>query len=186
MAVRPLLTDYTRPVAIPAGINHGLSAASEATMIRLLGVPGKLTRDCSTPSGRVLARTLWNVPVGPFRVTGLDVAVGLLKTIFAEAKAANPALVAACRSDGMLCCRSRRPDPTQFSNHSWGSAIDLYFGSAAMPQGQPKAQQGVAMLAPFFMKHGFYWGAGFSGGSTDSMHMELAEETIRRLFEPAA
>jgi len=34
-------------------------------------------------------------------------------------------------------------------------------------------------LAPFLNKHGWYWGAGFSGKSIDGMHYELSEETIR-------
>jgi hypothetical protein len=36
-------------------------------------------------------------------------------------------------------------------------------------------------LFPFFNAHGWYWGAEFSGDSVDSMHFELAEETIRKI-----
>jgi hypothetical protein len=42
-----------------------------------------------------------------------------------------------------------------------------------------KTYRGCLQLAPFFNKHGWYWGAGFSGKSVDSMHFELAEETIK-------
>jgi hypothetical protein len=72
----------------------------------------------------------------------------------------------------------KRQNPSSFSNHSWGTAIDLFFGAAAVPQGAQKTARGCLQLAPFFNKHGWYWGAGFSGRSVDSMHFELAEETI--------
>jgi hypothetical protein len=55
----------------------------------------------------------------------------------------------------------------------------LFFGTDVVPQGQHKTHRGVLLLAPIFNRHGWYWGAGFSGGSVDSMHFELAEETIR-------
>ena len=36
-------------------------------------------------------------------------------------------------------------------------------------------------LFPLFNRFGWFWGAGFSGGAVDSMHFELAEETIRKM-----
>jgi len=35
----------------------------------------------------------------------------------------------------------------------------------------------------FFNRHGWYWGAEFSGDFVDSMHFELAEETILKLSD---
>ena len=37
------------------------------------------------------------------------------------------------------------------------------------------------VLFPFFNRHGWYWGAEFSGDSVDSMHFELAEESIIKI-----
>jgi D-alanyl-D-alanine carboxypeptidase len=88
-------------------------------------------------------------------------------------------VVAAVKNEGMLCVRHKRNNPNSFSNHSWGTAIDLFFGADVVQQGKHKTHRGCLQLAPFFNKHGWYWGAGFSGGSVDSMHFELAEETIR-------
>jgi hypothetical protein len=150
-------------------------------MLKLFGVPGQKTKDCSPATGTFKQRVVTRVDVGPFKVSGLDVAVDSLKAVFAEAEEQIPNVVAAVKSDGMLCVRHKRGNANSFSNHSWGTAIDLFFGSAAVPQGTRKTHRGCLQLAPFFNKHGWYWGAGFSGKSVDSMHFELAEETIRHL-----
>lgn len=159
--------------------NIGLSPASESTMLHVLGVPGRLTRDCSDPTNPFKRRVKFGVNVGPFRVSGLDVAVASLKLVFDEARATIPEVVAAAKTVGMLCVRARRTNPNSFSNHSWGAAIDVFFGARTIPQGTPKTHRGVLQLAPFFNRHGWYWGAGFRGASVDSMHFEWAEETIR-------
>jgi len=168
-------------VSIPPGntFNVGLHSAPEETMLSLLGVPGNKTRNCSSPTGRFARRIKFNVDVGPFRVSGLDIAVAALKAVFDEARATMPEVVAAAKTEGMLCVRHRRNNANSFSNHSWGAAIDLFFGRDVVPQGKPKTHRGVLMLAPIFNRHGWYWGAGFSGNSVDSLHFELAEETIR-------
>jgi hypothetical protein len=159
--------------------NKNLSSASEATMLQLFGVPGQKTKDCSPATGAFKQRVASRVDVGPFKVSGLDIAVQLLKAVFDEAEEQIPGVVAAVKNDGMLCVRHKRTNANSFSNHSWGTAIDLFFGTDAVPQGSTKTHRGCLQLAPFFNKHGWYWGAGFSGGSVDSMHFELAEETIR-------
>jgi hypothetical protein len=104
--------------------------------------------------------------------------------MFAEAEEQIPSVVAAVKNEGMLCVRHKRTDPNSFSNHSWGAAIDLFFGeSGTIPQGTHKTHLGCEQLAPFFNKHGWFWGAGFSGKSVDSMHFELAEETTRNALK---
>jgi hypothetical protein len=47
------------------------------------------------------------------------------------------------------------------------------------PETSPTTHRGMIQLAPFFNRHGWFWGAGFSGAAVDSMHFELAEEAIR-------
>lgn len=168
-------------ISIPLAntFNEGLHSAPEATMLSLLGVPGNKTRDCSSPTGQFARRIKFNVDVGPFRVSGLDIAVAALKAAFDEARATMPEVVAAVKTEGMLCVRHKRNNPNSFSNHSWGAAIDLFFGRDVVAQGVRKTHRGVLKLAPIFNRHGWFWGAGFSGRSVDSMHFELAEETIR-------
>jgi D-alanyl-D-alanine carboxypeptidase len=172
--------DAIVPIPPTNSFNQGLSSATEATMLQLLGRPGALTHDCGPVIGPIKARILSRVDVGPFVVSGLDIAVLSLKRVFADAEQQIPDVVAAAKTAGMLCVRAKRSNSRSFSNHSWGTAIDLFFGtSGVIPQGSRKTHRGCLQLAPFFNHHGWYWGAGFSGGSVDSMHFELAEETIR-------
>jgi hypothetical protein len=152
-------------------------------MLKIFGVPGERTADCSPATGAFKRRVVSRVDVGPFKVSGLDVAVQSLKAVFDEAEEQIPNVIADVKNDGMLCVRHKRRDSNSFSNHSWGTAIDLFFGSAAVPQGKPVTYRGCLQLAPFFNKHGWCWGAGFSGKSVDSMHFELAEETIRKFTQ---
>jgi D-alanyl-D-alanine carboxypeptidase len=177
----PTQTNPETLVAIPPRntFNQNLTSASEATMLQVFGIPGTKTQDCSPATGTFLRRIVPRFDVGPFKVTGLDIAVKMLKAAFDEAEQQIPNVVAAVKNDGMLCVRHKRLNPNSFSNHSWGTAIDLFFGAAAVPQGSNKTARGCLQLAPFFNKHGFYWGAGFTGSSVDSMHFELAEQTIR-------
>jgi hypothetical protein len=159
--------------------NQGLNSASEQTMLNVFGIPGLKTDNCSPAAGAFKARIVSRVNVGPFVVSGLDVAVQSLKAIFDDANQQIPDVVAAVKTAGMLCVRHKRNNHNSFSNHSWGTAIDIFFGTAVVPQGSRKTHRGCLQLAPFFNHHGWFWGAGFSGKSVDSMHFEVAEETIR-------
>ena len=175
-ALQPL--DAQIPIPPSSSFNVNLSSADEATMLRLLGVPGQKSENCSPATGAFKTRIV-TANVGPFRVTGLDIAVDLLKAAFDEAGQQIPDVVAAVKTAGMLCVRHKRNNPNSFSNHSWGTAIDLFFGTDVVPQGVKKTHRGCLLLAPFFNNHGWYWGAGFSGASVDSMHFEVSKETIQ-------
>jgi D-alanyl-D-alanine carboxypeptidase len=169
-------------------INVGLSPASLDTMLTKFGTPGALTRDCSPPAQSLKSLMDTSADVGPFRVTGLHIAVQSLSDIFDEVRLNFPDVYKAIKTAGMLCVRCTRGNSERFSNHSWGAAIDLYFGSEPVPQGEPTCHRGISQISEIFNKHGWYWGAGFRGKSVDSMHFELAEETIRNspdLLRPA-
>jgi hypothetical protein len=166
------------PIPPKDQMNTGLSSARESTMLAKFGKPGLLARDCTNPTGEFKKRIVWSIDVGPFKVDGLGFAVESLKQIFAEVRNELPQVFAEVKHAGMLCVRSRRGNPSRYSNHSWGAAIDLYFGSRVVPMGRPVTHRGVLALFPYFNHHGWYWGAEFSGDSVDSMHFELAEETI--------
>jgi hypothetical protein len=170
------------PIPPTNTFNEHLTSADEATMTRLLGRPGALSHECSPVTGPFRNKIVSGVNVGPFKVSGLQFAVDSLKLVFEEADQQIPDVVAAVKTAGMLCVRAKRTNPNSFSNHSWGCAIDLYFGTDVVPQKVPQCHQGCLQLSPFFNKHGWYWGAGFSGKSVDSMHFELAKETAEREF----
>ena len=176
----PSLADEV-PLPPKDQMNRNLSAATERTMLRVLGKPGALSKACSDPTGPFLKRIRYQFDVGPFKVSGLDHAVETLAQLFAQVKKELPEAYAGVKTAGVLCVRHRRSNPARYSNHSWGASIDLYFGRRVLPQGRPATQRGVLLLAPYFEKYGWYWGAEFSGDSVDSMHFELAEQTILAL-----
>jgi hypothetical protein len=172
------------PIPPKDTINTNLSPATEQIMLRKFGKPGSLTKNCSSPTGRFVRRVKSGVDVGPFKVSGLDFAVESLRQLLAEVEHQRPLVFKEVKTEGMLCVRHRRSNPARFSNHSWGAAIDLYFGRAVVPQGTQLAHRGIVMLVPFFNRHGWYWGGEFSGDSVDAMHFELAEETILKIHGP--
>lgn len=174
------LTDKV-PIPPKESINTNLTAVTEALMLKKFGRPGVLTKDCSPPKGKVLKRLKSGVDVGPFRVSGMDFAVESLLQVLAEVEEKRPRVFNELKTEGMLCVRHRRNNPARFSNHSWGAAIDLFYGRSVMPQGTAFAHRGIVALVPFFNRHGWYWGGEFSGDSVDTMHFELAAETILKL-----
>jgi Fungal chitosanase of glycosyl hydrolase group 75/D-alanyl-D-alanine carboxypeptidase len=171
------------PIPPPDKMNIGLSACTEGSMLGKFGRPGDLTPDCSAATGTFRERVRQNFNVGPFKVTGLDYAVESLLQVFSDVQKSNQALFDQVKNEGMLCVRARRHNLGHYSNHSWGTAIDIYFGDDVVPQGLKLAHRGNLLLAPFFNRYGWYWGAGFSGDSVDSMHFELAEETIQKITD---
>ncbi|WP_175561670.1 M15 family metallopeptidase [Kaistia soli] len=168
-------------VPIPSNINQGLSPCRERTMLDTFGKPGELSRQCSPCTGDVRSRMQYGVSVGPFKVSGMDYAVASLMSIFADLKRSNREVYDEVHTAGMLCVRAKRPNPKSYSNHSWGTAIDLYFGNHVLDQGVPKTQLGFLYLFGLFNAAGWYWAAGYSGKSVDSMHFELADETIAKI-----
>jgi hypothetical protein len=169
------------PIPPKDTININLSSATEETMLKKFGKPGALTKKCSDPTGTVKKLLKTSVNVGPFKVSGLGFAVASLEQLFAEVRKQLPDVFAEVKTDGMICVRHRSSNPARFSNHSWGCAIDLFFGKDVVPQKIHLTHRGVLLLVPFFNRHGWYWGGEFSGDSVDSMHFELAEETILKL-----
>ncbi len=175
------LTDL---VPIPADINPGFTFCRQTTMLNTLGRPCTLSADCTQVTNeRVLNLLVETEDVGPFRVSGLGPAVEALKRIFAEVQAQEPALFAALGTAGMLCCRRVRTTDgsisPNFSNHSWGTAVDIKIDGQLDPRNDGQALRGLLMLHPFFNREGFFWGAGFGGTSEDSMHFEASDELVR-------
>lgn len=169
------------PIPPKDQMNTNLSPARKSTMLTVLGSPGLLTKDCSEPTGDFTKRLKFNINVGPFKIRGLDFAVESLSQLFKEVQREEPKIFSEVKTASVLCVRQRRNNPSRFSNHSWGASIDLFFGAHVVDQGRPVTHRGNLLLAPYFQKYGWYWGAEFSGDSVDSMHFELAEETILKL-----
>jgi len=177
------MADFTNMVPLPArtDINTGFSPARQSTMLNLLGTPGALTENCSNITNPALAARIKTKDVGPFRVTGLDLAIASLEAVFDEVKAANPELYNVLGTAGMTCCRAVRHSHSLFSNHSWGTAIDIKISGVLTPQGARHIPEGLLLLYPHFHTHGWFWAAGYRT-LVDPMHFELADETIQELF----
>lgn len=177
--------DPTQIVPIPAGINPGLHSAKNSTMLQILGRARETFDNTCRPATRDPVKSLLvTADVGPFRATGIRPAVDSLREVLAQIRQAHPEIHAVLSTAGMFCARLISGSQS-ISNHSWGTAIDISVGGildgvqsrAARSDGRTLA--GLAAMAPFFNRAGWYWGAGFSTFE-DGMHFEVADETIRR------
>lgn len=181
---KPVVHNFGDLVPIPANINKGVSAARQKTMLEIFGRPCPLNAECTAVTNPKVRALLTTKSVGPFRVEGLRPMVEALTRIFARVKKDEPELFAAVGTAGVLCCRRVRRPPgqkpsTNFSNHSWGTAIDLTIKGRLDPRGDGSTQFGILLLAPYFNEERFYWGAGFKGASEDAMHFEASDELVR-------
>lgn len=69
--------------------------------------------------------------------------------------------------DGCYVYRTKRKNSKQLSVHSWGIAIDI--NASGNPMGKKLVvSDSQKILAPYFERHGFYWGANFN----DAMHFQ--------------
>lgn len=180
----PTLEHYQERVKAPhpASVNSGLTSPRQAFMVATFGMPrAELTHECKGIDNPDLKKRMYTSNVGPFKVTGHVWATVSLKRIFARAKVSHPDLMEHLGTAGMLCVRLQRGSRTAISNHSWGTAIDLTIGGKLDRVGDGLCQRGLLALYRFFHEEGWYWGVEYGGAREDSMHFELAEETIRRL-----
>ena len=170
-------------VAIPKmnTINTGLTPVSNSDMMNWFGKPGKLTDDCSEVLNIDLKRHMVTDYVHPkkFRVTGLRPAVESLKRIFTRMEKASPSAFESVGTAGMLCVRRVRGG-VSYSNHSWGTAIDLTFDGQLTPLGATKIHRGLLMVYRFFYDEGWFWGAGFT--RPDAMHFEVSKEKLTEWY----
>ena len=178
------LTDL---IPIPPNINPNLNAARQITMKSLLGLPrGTFARDCRPVTNPVLRNLVRTAEIGPLRVTGLAPAIDSLREVMADIQQTQPEVFAIMGTAGMLCARLVRGSASSISNHSWGTAIDLTLNGILDERGDNArtTQRGLALIAPTFNQHGWYWGAGFP--VEDSMHFELSDQKIRELHAAGA
>jgi hypothetical protein len=172
------MPSLTKLVAIPSGVNGGLTSPSSSVMLSLLGNPrSNYSQDCQPVTNKKLKAHIKTKHVGPFRATGFDLAVDSLAQVMADINAEQPAVFAALSSAGMLCCRFKRGSSSSISNHAWGTAIDLKLNGILDARGDRKVQFGLTLIAPIFNRHKWYWGATFP--TEDAMHFEISAEKLR-------
>ncbi|WP_197507301.1 M15 family metallopeptidase [Mitsuaria sp. 7] len=175
-SARALLTTLVpRPDAHT--MNPGLVAVSSTYMVQSLGQPRhSYSQDCQPLTNEKLKKHIVSKSVGPFRATGLDLAVDSLAAVMEDIRKEQPAVYAALGTAGMLCCRNIRGSTTGISNHSWGTAIDLTLNGVLDKRGDSKVQVGLTLIAPIFNRHGWYWGAAFR--TEDAMHFEASRSLV--------
>jgi hypothetical protein len=158
-------------------MNVGLTAAGNAYMLAKLGNPREsYSQDCQPMTNLKLKKNVVSQSVGPFKVTGLKPAVESLQLVMGDIARERRDVYALLGTAGMLCCRNVRGSTSSISNHSWGTAIDLTVNKLLDQRGDGKVQYALAVIAPIFNRHGWYWGAAFR--TEDAMHFEASKSLI--------
>ncbi len=170
-------TDHL-PLPPPGTVNVGLVSPPNSLLKSQFGTPRDgFTSDCQEPTDKRIAAAIVTQDVGPFRVTGLGPAVASLREVFGEIRRDHADLHAKLGTAGMMCCRLVRGSSTSISNHSWGTAIDMKIDGALVPWRSGYVLVGLAIIAPYFNRHGWFWGAGYRG-SKDPHHFECGSALI--------
>jgi hypothetical protein len=168
----------TEEVDVPSNINKGLVCPAESFLIKLLGKPCKSPTKKNQPiTNQDISILLRTRNIGPFVVTGIDPAVADLAQIMKDIAFEQREVYEKLGTDGMLSCRLKASSMTQFSSHSWGTAIDLKIGGVRDTYKDNKVLYGLTLIAPIFNRHGWYWGAGFS--KEDGMHFEASVSKLK-------
>jgi len=182
---------YSELEAIPSGINGKITSPTNKIMRDIFGEPRK-NRDYTQKDrgldNKYLEKLHKTDNVGPFKVTGLALALESLKEIMANVKKEQLELYTILGHDGMRSVRFMRDSTTRVSNHAWGTAIDLMIDGLRDPYKDGKTQHGLALLVPIFNRYGWYWGGAYkpkldkkSGKMMcreDAMHFEVSKEKL--------
>jgi len=174
------LMDSFSQVALIAdrrNVNAGLTNSSSSYLVGLFGLPrAEMTADCAPMTNPILKDLVQTVDVGPIRVTLLEPAIISLRQVFRNVQIFEPELYERISTAGSLCVRWIRGSTTSVSTHSFGLSVDLNIDGQLDVLGDDRTQLGLILLADFFKKEGWYWGAGFS--REDSMHFQVSREKI--------
>ncbi len=174
------LADSFSQVALIAdrrNVNEGMTNSSSSYLVGIFGLPrAEMTVDCAPMTNPILKDLVQTVDVGPIRVTMLEPAIISLRQVFRNVQIFEPELYARLSSAGSLCVRWIRGSTTSVSTHAFGLSVDLNIDGVLDVLGDGRTQLGLILLADFFKKEGWYWGASF--GREDSMHFQVSREKI--------
>jgi hypothetical protein len=157
--------------------NEGLTVATPSFLSDLIGLPRTdLTDDCQAATNPKLAELLATEDVGPIRARMVRPALISIRQVFANVQVFEPELYNRIESAGSLCVRLIRGSTSAASAHAYGLAVDINIDGVLDELADGKTQLGLILLADFFKKEGWIWGAGF--GREDSMHFEVSREKL--------
>ncbi|HIP23564.1 MAG TPA: M15 family peptidase [Rhodobacteraceae bacterium] len=174
-----LVDIYTQVVNIAnrREVNEGLTNSSSSYLTGLFGPPRQdLSQECQPMTNPILKDLVVTRDVGPIRVTMLEPAIISLQQVFKNVQVFEPELYDRISTAGSLCVRLIRGSETSVSTHAYGLSLDLNIDGQLDTLGDGKTQLGLTILAEFFKREGWYWGAGF--GREDSMHFQVSREKI--------
>ncbi|MEM7440302.1 MAG: M15 family metallopeptidase [Pseudomonadota bacterium] len=165
-------------IADRRNVNAGLTNSSSKFLISKFGLPREvLGQNCDSMTNPLLKDLVKTEDVGPIRVTMLEPAIVSLRQVFRNVKIFEPELYSRIASSGSLCVRNiRGTTGARPSTHAYGLSVDLNIDGQLDNFTDGKTQLGLVILADFFKKEGWYWGAGF--GREDSMHFQVSKEKI--------
>ncbi len=164
-------------IADRRNVNEGLTNSSSSYLMSVFGPPREdLSQDCQPMTNPILKDLVVTRDVGPVRVTMLEPAIISLQQVFKNVQVFEPELYDRISTAGSLCVRLIRGSETSVSTHAYGLSVDLNIDGQLDTLGDEKTQLGLTILAEFFNKEGWYWGAGF--GREDSMHFQVSREKI--------
>jgi len=176
-----LLGQYAQVVLVAdrRNLNKGLTVPTSSWLTQTFGPPAdNLTDTCGTMTNPRLAGLLEDRQVGPVKVKMLRPALDSLGVILGKIQIADPELYARINTSGSLCVRFVRGSTTSTSAHSFGLAVDLNIDGVLDTLGDGRTQLGLTIMSDFFNADGWVWGAAY--GREDSMHFEVAKETIEQ------
>lgn len=159
--------------------NEGLTHASSRFLKDLIGLPrADLSDDCQAATNPKLKELLATESVGPIRARLVRPALISLRQVFKNVQVFEPELYKRIKSAGSLCVRRVRGSTSSASAHAYGLAVDINIDGVLDRLADGKTQLGLILLADFFKKEGWIWGAGFS--REDSMHFEVSREKLEQ------
>ncbi len=176
-----IMDSYAQTVLIAGRrkINEGLSVSRPSFLVEMFGLPREvLSDDCESMTNPKLKEMLIVGDVGPIRVSMLRPAVESMTRVFEKVKQVDVDLYNRISTAGALCVRRIRGSQSSVSTHAFGLAVDLNIDGHLDTLGDGKTQLGLTILSDFFQEEGWFWGASFS--REDSMHFEVAKETIEK------
>jgi hypothetical protein len=166
-------------------VNEGLTIAGPSYLSRVFGPPREnLSNRCEEMTNPRLKTKLVLEDVGPIRVRLLKPAAESLRRVFEEIRVTDPDLYERIDTAGSLCVRQIRGTRGRASTHAFGLAVDLNIDGVLDTLGDGKTQLGLTILADFFRKEGWVWGA--SWGREDSMHFEVSRQKLDEWIQAGA
>jgi len=164
--------------------NQAVSYLPPSVAGQLVGIGSRSPcgdRQCSR-CGSGLAYSTTTRTFGHITVTAHRGLVSVLANVFADLQRDNPTLFRRLGTAGAVCCRLIKLAgggcASSWSNHAFGSAIDMTIDGIVDAHGDGCVHRGLVEAAPYFQRYQLYWGAGFS--TEDAMHFEVSRQLAQR------